>query len=63
MPGEAVIGGELQTHLGIDVRRRLTAAAHHQRELEAVGSSDLHWLSLHVADAGARAGLTWKTAV
>lgn len=61
VPGEAVIGRELQAHLGIDVRGRLTAATHHKRELEAVGGSDLHGLSLHVADAGARAGLTWET--
>lgn len=57
VPGEAVIGGELQAHLGIDVRGGLAAAAHHQGELEAVGGSDLHGLSLHVADAGAGARL------
>lgn len=58
VPGEAMIGGELQAHLGIDVRGGLAAAAHDQRELQAVGGSDLHGLGLHVADAGAGAGLT-----
>lgn len=58
VPGEAMIGGELQAHLRVDVRGRLAAAAHYQRELEAVGGSDLHGLSLHIADAGAGTGLT-----
>lgn len=53
-----MIGGELQAHLGVDVRGGLAAAAHDQRELQAVGGSDLHGLGLHVADAGAGAGLT-----
>lgn len=61
VPGEAVIGGEFQADLSVDVRGGLAAAAHDQRELQAVGGSDLHGLSLYVADAGTRAGLARET--
>lgn len=63
VPGEAVIGGELQADLGVDVRGGLSATAHDQRELQAVGGSDLHRLSFHITDAGARARLPWETRV
>ena len=58
VPGEAVIGGELQADLGVDVGGGLSAAAHHQGDLQAVGRPDLHGLGLHVAQAGAGAGLS-----
>ena len=61
VPGKAVVGGELQADLGVDVGGGLAAAAHHQGELQAVGRSDLHGLGLHVAQAGARAGLSRET--
>lgn len=57
VPGEAVIGGKLQADLSVNVWGGLSATAHDQRELQAVGGSDLHRLSFHVTDAGARAGL------
>ena len=62
VPGEAVVGGELQAHLRVDVGRGLAAAAHDQGELQRVGRPDLHGLGLHVADAGAGAGLSRETA-
>lgn len=61
MPGEAVIGGELQADLRVNVRGRLAAAAHDQWELQTVRGSDLHRLSFHITNAGARAGLTRET--
>lgn len=61
MPGEAVIGGEFQADLSVNVGGGLAAAAHDQRELQAVGGSDLHGLSFYVTDAGTRAGLAGET--
>lgn len=42
VPGEAMIGGELQADLRVDVRGGLTAAAHDQGELQTVRGSNLH---------------------
>lgn len=61
VPGEAVIGGEFQADLCVNVRGGFTTTAHDQWELQTVGSSDLHWLGLHVTNTGARAGLTRET--
>lgn len=63
VPCEAVIGGELQADLGVDVRGGVPAAAHDQRELQTVGGSDLHRLSFHVSDTGAGTGLPGETAI
>lgn len=54
MPSQAVIGGELQPDLSVDVRRRFASAAHDQRELDHVGRADLHGLCFHIADTGGR---------
>lgn len=62
VPSEAVIRGELQANLCVNVRGGLAAAAHDQWELQTVRGSDLHRLSFHITDAGARAGLTRETA-
>lgn len=56
-----MIGGEFQADLSVDVGGGLAAAAHDQRELQAVGGANLHGLSFHVTDAGARAGLAGET--
>ncbi len=61
MPSQAVIGGELQPDLSVDVRRRFASAAHDQRELDHVGRADLHGLCFHIADTGGRAVIAWKT--
>lgn len=58
-----MVGGKFQADLSVDVRGRFAAAAHDQRELQTVRSSDLHGLGLHVTDDGARAGLTRETGI
>lgn len=62
MPGETVICGELQTDLSVNVRGGLPSTAHDQWELQTVGGANLHWLSFHVSDTGAWAGLARETA-
>lgn len=61
VPRESVISGELQTDLSVNVRGGFAATAHDKRELQTVGRSDLHRLSLNVTDTRARTGLTRET--
>lgn len=61
VPSEAVIGGEFQADLSVNMRGGIAAAAHDQWELQTVGGSDLHGLSFHITDTGARAWLTRET--
>lgn len=63
VPGEAMIGGELQADLRVNVRRGLAATTHDQWELQTVRGADLHGLSFHITNTGARAGLTRETGV
>lgn len=49
MPGQAMVGGILQADLVVHVQCKRLSTAHHQVELQHVGSPNLHGLGFNVA--------------